>query len=74
MYEDKLIAIYFFICEKYGEELKYVCKRFSNIAVPDFTDEEVLTIYFFSMIEERRFRISEMHRFAKRYLGSWFPS
>lgn len=73
MYQEKLIAIYFFICEKYEKELKYQCMRFSNNAAPAFTDEEVLTIYFFAMIEERRFRINEIHSFAMRYLGSWFP-
>ena len=47
--------------------------RFSNNAVPVFTDEEALTVYFFAMGVEHRFKISEIHGFAQRYLGSWFP-
>ena len=47
--------------------------RFSNNDSPVFTDEEALTIYFYAMSEERRFKISEIHGFAQRYLSNWFP-
>ena len=73
MFEAKLIALYFYISERYGEELKYQCQRFSNNSTPVFTDEEVLTIYLFVMSEERRFRVKEIHSFAQKYLLSWFP-
>lgn len=73
MFKAKLIALYFYICEKYSKELKYQCQRFSNNANPVFTDEEVLTIYLFSMSEERRFKVKEIHSYASRYLHSWFP-
>lgn len=33
----KLIKIYEFVCEKYQQELKYVCQRFTNNNQPDFT-------------------------------------
>ena len=73
MFEAKLIALYFYICEKYSKELKYQCQRFSNNRNPVFTDEEVLTVYLFAMSEERRFKIKEIHSYASRYLNSWFP-
>lgn len=41
----KLIKTYQYVCEKYEQELKYHCERFSNNNQPDFTDQEVLTIY-----------------------------
>lgn len=69
----KLIKIYEFVCEKYQQELKYVCQRFTNNNQPDFTDQEVITIYLFSIYEEQKFKIKHMHNFAKDYLLSWFP-
>jgi len=45
----KLIKIYFFICNIYELELKYSCLRFSNNKEPDFSDEEIMTIYVYSM-------------------------
>ena len=69
----KLIKIYEYVCEKYEIELKYVCERFSNNNSPEFTDQEVITIYLFSIYEEQKFKLKQMHNFAKDYLLSWFP-
>jgi hypothetical protein len=73
VFEAKLIALYFYVCERYEEELKYECLRFSNNNKPKFSDQEALTIYLYAVSEERRFQIREIHCFAKRYLRSWFP-
>ena len=40
---------------------------------PDFTDVECLTIYIYSVMEEEKFKIKSIHRYAERYLQSWFP-
>lgn len=69
----KLIKIYDFVCEKYEQELKYHCQRFTNNNKPHFTDQEVLTIYLFSIHEEQRFKLSQMYNFTKGYLLSYFP-
>lgn len=71
--ELKLIAIYLYICQLYDSELKYSCARFSNNCKPEFTDQEVLTIYLFAMHSEQRFKISQIYEFADGYLRSWFP-
>jgi hypothetical protein len=47
--------------------------RFSNNCEPEFTDQEILTIYLFAMHVEQRFKISQIHEFADGYLRSWFP-
>jgi hypothetical protein len=74
MNEIKLIALYFYISERYEKELKYSVQRFShNSEEPGFTDSELLTLYLFVMSEEKRMRIKEIHRFAQHYLLSWFP-
>lgn len=69
----KLIKIYQYVCEKYEIELKFICERFSNNNSPEFTDQEVITIYLFSIYEEQKFKLKQMHNFAKDYLLSWFP-
>ena len=43
------------MCEKYEQELKYHCERFSNNNQLDFTDQEVLTVYLFCVYEEQGF-------------------
>jgi hypothetical protein len=71
--ELKLIAIYLYICSLYDNNLKYSCMRFSNNNEPEFTDQEILTIYLFAMHVEQRFKINQIHEFADGYLRSWFP-
>lgn len=57
MFEIRLIALYFYVCERYEEELKYICQRFSNNDEPEFTDQEVLTIYLYAVGEEKRLKV-----------------
>ena len=71
--DSKLTKIYFLICKMYQEELKYYCERFSNNNMPDFTDEEIMTIYLYVMRYEKHVKIKHIHRFAENYLKSWFP-
>jgi hypothetical protein len=69
----KLVEIYFYICEKFEKDLKFSCQRFTNNDNPEFTDQEIMTIYLFVISQERRFKIKEIYRFADVYLRSWFP-
>ena len=71
--EQKLISLYFYICDLYENELKYNCQRFSNNSKPEFTDQEIMTIYLFAGHEQRYFQINEIYSFTKDYLLSWFP-
>jgi hypothetical protein len=72
-YEYKLIEIYFYICEKFENDLKYCCQRYSNNKEPEFTDQEAMTIYLYTIQQEQRFRCKQIYLFAKDYLHSWFP-
>lgn len=69
----KLIKIYSYVCKNYDENYKYHCERFSNNKTPKFTDQEIITIYLFVINEEKRFKLKDIHCFAKDYLLSWFP-
>jgi hypothetical protein len=71
--ELQLISIYLYICDIYDSKLKNVCERFSNNNHPDFTDQEVITIYLFAMHFEQRLKLKQIHEFASNYLRSWFP-
>ena len=69
----KLIKIYFYICEQWEVELKYLCERFSNNHQPELTDEEIMTIYLYIMDQEKHLTVKQIYRFADDYLRSWFP-
>jgi len=71
--ELKLISIYMYICDIYDLKLKSACERFSNNNNPDFTDQEVITIYLYAMNIEQRLKIKQIHEYASDHLRSWFP-
>ena len=54
-----------YICDVYKSSLCFYCQRFSNNSNPEFTDEEVLTVYLFCGYCQRYFGIKEIHTFAK---------
>jgi hypothetical protein len=71
--ELKLISIYLYICDIFDSRFKGTCQRFSNNSNPDFTDQEVMTIYLYAMNVEQRLKIKQIHQYANDYLRSWFP-
>jgi hypothetical protein len=70
--DDKLVRIYCFICDKF-KELEFYCERFSNNNKPEFTDQEIMTIYLYTMHHEGHVKVNQIHKFATEYLRSWFP-
>ena len=70
----KLVEIYLYICERYDEDLKYCCQRFSNNKNQELTDQEIMTVYLYIIHEEQRFKVKQIHRFANEYLRDWFPN
>ena len=60
--ELKLIAMYLYISDVCKYDLLYSCQRFSNNSKPEFTDEEVMTIYLYAMHIEQRFKVKQMTR------------
>ncbi len=71
--ELKLIAMYLYISDMYKYDLMYSCQRFSNNSKPEFTDEEILTIYLYAMHIEQRFKVKQIYEYASDHLRSWFP-
>lgn len=62
-----------YICNIYNNQLQHICQRYSNNSNPDFTDQEIITIYLFVMHVEQRQTIKQIYEFSRDYLRSWFP-
>jgi hypothetical protein len=70
---EKLIFIYFYICDCYNKHLVAHYQRLSNNNQPKLTDEEVLTIYLYGVLIEKRRSKLEVYQLAHNHLRSWFP-
>nr|WP_251923589.1 hypothetical protein [Salinibacter ruber] len=67
-----LVRIYLFVCRHYRGRLAATVQRQSNNSEPDFTDEEVLTVYLFGLAKKRE-TISEIHEQVEDHFSEWFP-
>lgn len=54
--------------------MRWHCQRFSNYSGNEITDEEIITIYLFAIIEEEKRQISSIYKYAAKYQFSWFPT
>jgi hypothetical protein len=70
--ENLLIEIYLFVCQTYDTSSKTCYQRLSNNRNPDFTDQELITIWFFAHLEGC-FEKKRMHSFILKYWLAWFP-
>jgi hypothetical protein len=70
--ENQLIHIYLFVCQTYDTCSKTCFQRLSNNSKPTFTDQELLTIWFFAHLN-RCFEKKQMHTFIQDYWHHWFP-
>lgn len=71
-WQNTLIRVYLFVCRYWTGRLQAVAQRQSNNSAPDFTDEEVLTIYLFGLIRDRE-TIKSIHEYAEDHFPEWFP-
>src|SRR5690606_34449642 len=71
-WQDQLISLYVYICNEYKSHLVCYCLRMSNYADLSFSDEEVLTIYLFGVLDKHR-TLKEIYGYADRHLRDWFP-
>ena len=72
-WQEQLISLYLFVCKHYQNELWVYNQRMGNYANLSFTDEEVITLYLFGIIDGRR-SIKKIYEYADRHLRAWFPS
>jgi hypothetical protein len=70
--ENLLIEIYLFVCHVYDTSAATCFQRLSNNREPLFTDQELITIWFFAHLEGC-FEKKKMHELILKYWLDWFP-
>lgn len=70
--ENQLIQIYLFVCHIYDTSPATCFQRLSNNREPSFTDQELITIWFFAHLSGFTQK-KQMHLFIKNYWFDWFP-
>src|ERR1700755_3453546 len=68
--ENLLIEIYLFVCQSYDTSSATCYQRLSNNREPEFTDQELITIWFFAHLEGC-FEKKRMHRLIEKYWREW---
>jgi hypothetical protein len=71
-WQSTLIRVFLFVQDRFGLRLYALAQRQSNNNRPAFTDEEVLTIYLFGLMQQRR-TIRAIHTYAADHFPEWFP-
>ncbi len=70
--ENQLIQLYLFVCQTYDTSPDTCFQRLSNNRKPEFTDQELITIWFFAHLQGC-FEKKRMHTLIRNYWRSWFP-
>ncbi len=69
--EIKLIELYCLICYLYDTQSVLKHQHLSNFK-PKFTDQELVTCYFFAMLNNQH-NIREIYHYVSRHWFEWFP-
>ena len=69
--ENLLIESYLFVCHVYDTSSRTCYQRLSNNRDPVFTDQELITIWFFAHLEGC-FEKKKMHQLILKYWPQWF--
>lgn len=71
-WKENLIKLYFYICEDRQIQNYLGGLRMSNNYKPEFTDEEVMTVYVFGITQQFS-KVKQIHNYTKQHLSEWFP-
>ncbi len=72
-WQERLIGLYLYICTHYKTHLWVHAQRLSNNNAPHFTDEEVLTLYLFGIMQKCT-TIKGIYTYTQDHLSDWFPA
>jgi len=70
--ERQLINLYCVICQHYHTKLVLDAQRTSNNFLPQFTDEECITIALWGLAN-RKYTCKDVYKFTKTFYADWFP-
>ena len=71
-WKEKLISLYLYISESKAIKNYLQHVRQSNNNSPPFTDEEVMTIYIFGIIQKQT-KVKDIYKYVQQHLSDWFP-
>lgn len=71
-WQDEIITLFLFVHKNFASSLAGHCARMANYANLSFTDEEVITIFMFGIMNKQR-TIKEIYTHANNHLREWFP-
>jgi len=72
-WQIRIIFVFLFISDNYQENLQFYSQRMSNNAFPVFTDEEVITIFLWGIMQHRT-TIKDIYNYTNNHLREWFPN
>jgi hypothetical protein len=70
--ENQLIQLYLRVCQTYDTCSQSCFQRLSNNSTPAFTDQELITIFFFGH-DNGLFQKKAIYKFTQNYWKQWFP-
>ena len=70
--KEKLIGLYLHISESKAIKNYLASIRQSNNNSPEFTDEEIMTIYIFGIIKKYS-KVKDIYQYIKDHWKGWFP-
>ncbi len=71
-WQERLISVYLEVCHLWRTELWIYSQRTTKYANLSFSDEEIITIFLFGILEKRR-NLTEIYHHTTDYLPDWFP-
>jgi hypothetical protein len=71
--ENQLIQLYVLVCHVYDTQSETCFQRLSNNSKPQFTDQEVVTIYLFGHLQGL-FEKKAIHKLIDNYWREFFPT
>jgi len=72
MWKEQLITLYCTVCRYYSSRIEHLVQRLSNNCCPQFTDEELITVYLWG-ITQQQFQAKQIHSHTRMHLLEWFP-
>ena len=71
-WKETLVSLYLHISDNENIKNYLMSMRQSNNNVPDFTDEEVMTLYIFG-IHQNYSKVKHIYDYTQNHLLDWFP-
>ena len=72
MRQLQLIQLYYYVCQCYDKHFCLHFQRQSNNYCPTFTDQEVITVYLFGLLQ-KQFTAQHTYQYMQAHWRSWFP-